>query len=173
MERSRGRAGPGGPQDRRPGGHRSLRGRAARGKDRHQRADPPARHAGRGLHGDCDEAEMTACLAILKDSFREALASRVLWIVLILTTLVLLLAAPAGIKEEKSAKFRRNSVRNWPALVAKIDEQRQGEAPSPGRQVWERFSPELQQSLEEALQETPGDVGGLVVSELIDELNLV
>ena len=38
---------------------------------------------------------MRPYLAILKDSFREALASRILWVVIILTTVVLLLAAPA------------------------------------------------------------------------------
>ena len=45
-------------------------------------------------------------LAILKDSFREALASRVLWIVLILATVALVVAAPLGLKEEKTARLR-------------------------------------------------------------------
>ncbi|MSR57274.1 MAG: ABC transporter permease [Planctomycetaceae bacterium] len=42
---------------------------------------------------------MRAYFAVLKDSFREALASRVLWILLIVTTVVLLLAAPMGLRE--------------------------------------------------------------------------
>ena len=58
---------------------------------------------------------MRPYLAVLKDSFREALASRVLWIVIILTTLALVVVAPLGIKEETAARLRRNSVRNWPA----------------------------------------------------------
>lgn len=42
---------------------------------------------------------MRAYFAILKDSFREALASRVLWILLIVTTAVLVLAGPMGLRE--------------------------------------------------------------------------
>ena len=47
---------------------------------------------------------MRPYLAVLKDSFREALSSRVLWILIILTTLLLLLAAPVGIREQKVAQ---------------------------------------------------------------------
>jgi len=43
---------------------------------------------------------MRPYLAILKDSFREALASRVLWILILVTTIVLALLAPVGIKEQ-------------------------------------------------------------------------
>ena len=39
---------------------------------------------------------MRPYLAIIKDSFREACATRVLWIVLILILLALLLIAPFG-----------------------------------------------------------------------------
>ncbi len=114
---------------------------------------------------------MRPYLAVLKDSFREALASRVLWIVLFLITGVLLLSAPAGISEEKTARLRRNSVRNWPALVARIDKQRQAEGPSPGKQIWERFSPELQKALSRSLAESPDELSGDVVFELVEELN--
>lgn len=44
---------------------------------------------------------MRAYLAVLKDSFREALASRVLWILIVVTTLVLAILAPLGIREQK------------------------------------------------------------------------
>ena len=93
---------------------------------------------------------MRPYLAVLKDSFREALASRVLWIVIILTTLALVVVAPLGIKEETAARLRRNSVRNWPALVAKIDDERQSGDPSPGRQIWNRWSDQLKGQLAEA-----------------------
>ena len=42
---------------------------------------------------------MRAYLAVIKDSFREALASRVLWILLVLITLLLLSLAPLGVKD--------------------------------------------------------------------------
>jgi hypothetical protein len=114
---------------------------------------------------------MRPYLAVLKDSFREALASRVLWIVLVLTTIVLLVAAPLGLKEEKTARLRRNTVRNWPALVAKIDEQRQGGDPSPGTQIWNRWSDKLKGQLAEAEQQSPGELSGETVELLVDELN--
>src|SRR5262249_53822453 len=43
---------------------------------------------------------MRPYLAVLKDSFREALASRVLWILIFVTTVVLALLAPLGFKEQ-------------------------------------------------------------------------
>jgi hypothetical protein len=83
---------------------------------------------------------MRPYLAVLKDSFREALASRVLWIVMLLTTVVLLLAAPLGLTEEKSSRLARSSVRNWPALVAKIDQELRADGASPGSQIAMRLS---------------------------------
>src|SRR5262245_50698556 len=114
---------------------------------------------------------MRPYLSVLKDSFREALASRVLWIVIFLLTAALLIAAPAGISEEKTAKFRRNSVRNWPALVAKIDKQRQTDGPSPGRQVWDRMNKELQEAVTRSLAASSDELSGDVVFELIEQLN--
>jgi hypothetical protein len=116
---------------------------------------------------------MRPYLAVLKDSLREALASRVLWIAVILTTLVLLLAAPLGIKEEKSARLQRNSVRNWSALVVKIDEQRRATEPAPGRQIWDRLSPPLQGALAKSLEETPGAISSELIPDLVAELNFM
>ena len=55
---------------------------------------------------------MKAYLAVLKDSFREALASRVLWILLALTTLVLAAVAPIGLSEKPATQLRQNSILN-------------------------------------------------------------
>src|SRR5262249_9219183 len=88
-----------------------------------------------------------------------------------LITAALLIFAPAGISEEKSARLRRNSVRNWPALVARIDRQRQTDGPSPGRQIWARLSSELQNAITQSLAETPDDLPGDVVFELSEDLN--
>jgi hypothetical protein len=114
---------------------------------------------------------MRPYLAVLKDSFREALASRVLWIVIFLITAALLISAPAGISEEKAARLRRNSVRNWPALAFKIDKQQQADGPSPGKQIWARFSAELQGAITQSLAESPEELPGDVVFELVEELN--
>src|SRR5215468_8767852 len=66
---------------------------------------------------------MRAYLAVLKDSFREALASRVLWILLALTTLVLAALAPIGISEKPATQLRQSSILNMSALVSKIETQ--------------------------------------------------
>ena len=50
---------------------------------------------------------MKACLAILKDSFREAMASRVLLIAMIVIVVVLLLLSPFGLRYEKATELRR------------------------------------------------------------------
>ena len=112
---------------------------------------------------------MRKYLAVLKDSFREALASRVLWILMIVITLLLILAAPAGFKETKSTNLKRGSVRNWPALAAKIQEQ--AERPSPGRQIWQRLSDPLKRALTTSIEQSPGELSGELVEQLVDELN--
>lgn len=118
---------------------------------------------------------MRPYLAVLKDSFREAFASRILWFVIIATTVVLVLAAPAGLKEEKTSRLSRTSVRNWATLVAKIDKERRTDGPSPGRQIWNRLSAELKGLIEASQRESAGEVAGEVppplMMGLVEELN--
>jgi len=52
-------------------------------------------------------------LAIIKDSFREALSSRVLWLVLVLITMLLLAVAPLGYHEELTWRLSDSDVREW------------------------------------------------------------
>src|SRR5689334_9820770 len=101
---------------------------------------------------------MRPYLAVLKDSFREALASRVLWILILLITVVLLLVAPLGVTEEKSSRLGRSSVRNWPALVEKIDQELRTAGPSPGSQIASRLSTPLKTELDEALKTSPPEI---------------
>ena len=49
---------------------------------------------------------MRACLAILKDAFREAAASRILWLALGAIALVLAALAPMGLKSVPSTRLR-------------------------------------------------------------------
>jgi hypothetical protein len=114
---------------------------------------------------------MRPYLAVLKDSFREALASRVLWILILLITLVLLLVAPLGVTEEKSSKLGRSSVRNWSALVEKIDQELRTDGSSPGSQIASRLSTPLKTELDEALKSSPPEIPVDVLETLIDELN--
>lgn len=116
---------------------------------------------------------MRPYLAVLKDSFREALASRVLWILIIVTTLLLVLSAPAGFKEIKATELKRNSVREWPTLAARIEEQDQAGGSSPGKQIWQRLSSPLKQSLLDAATQSPGELSGDLVNQFVDDLNRV
>ncbi len=116
---------------------------------------------------------MRPYLAVLKDSFREALASRVLWILLVGITVVLVLAAPLGFKEVKATRLRRVSVRDWPVLMAKIDEQAKREGPSPARLVRERLNPDLLKKLTEVAEQSPGEYTSEIVDQLVADMNRV
>ena len=56
---------------------------------------------------------MTKYFAVVKDSFREALASRVLWLVLVLISLLLLILAPLGYGEVLTWRMGEGDVRGW------------------------------------------------------------
>ena len=114
---------------------------------------------------------MRAYLAVLKDSFREALASRVLWILLALTTLVLAAVAPIGLSEKPATQLRRNSILNMSALVSKIETQGRADDPSPGKQIWSRWGDDLKTRLANREGVEAGNVPVDLVSDLLDALN--
>ena len=114
---------------------------------------------------------MKAYLAVLKDSFREALASRVLWILLALTTLVLVAVAPIGLSEKPATQLRRNSILNMSALVSKIETQGRADDPSPGKQIWNRWDDGLKTRLANREGVEAGNIPVDLVSDLLDALN--
>ncbi|MDG2127272.1 MAG: ABC transporter permease subunit [Fuerstiella sp.] len=63
---------------------------------------------------------MNAYLAILKDSFREAVASRVLLIALAGIVSILLLLAPFGLSTDKATELRRSEVRQPERLLTRL-----------------------------------------------------
>ena len=81
--------------------------------------------------------------AVIRDSFREAWASRVLWILLALITVVLLAILPFGWTRQLTVDLRRDDVRD---------------------------SSRLAQRLQSALSETPPSTASYVASRLPDEL---
>ena len=78
---------------------------------------------------------MRPYLAILKDSFREAIASRVLLVLLIVTTLVLLAIVPISLTDKHRSQFQMGDFPNPPALAAAISRQARAEGSSPGKQI--------------------------------------
>ena len=70
---------------------------------------------------------MRAYWAVIQDSFREALASRVLWVLLVLITLLLALLAPVGYRQQVTRGLSEGSVRNLPQFIEHVrDQARQG-----------------------------------------------
>src|SRR5262249_39225311 len=104
---------------------------------------------------------MRAYLAILKDSFREALASRAVWSLLGLTTLLLAAAAPIGLSEKPTTLLRPNTLINPSGLVSKIETQARADTPSPGKQIWGKWSDEFRKRLSNREGEQAGTPGKL------------
>ena len=79
---------------------------------------------------------MTPYLAILKDSFREAFASRVLWILLVVVTLLLAILAGFGMEEHAGASFTSEDLLDPAALYKKVLSDADASYPNPGRKIW-------------------------------------
>jgi ABC-type transport system involved in multi-copper enzyme maturation permease subunit len=79
---------------------------------------------------------VTPYLAILKDSFREAFASRVLWILLAVITLLLAILAGFGLEEHAGASFASEDLLDAAALYKKLRSDADASYPNPGRQIW-------------------------------------
>ena len=74
--------------------------------------------------------------AIIKDSFREAMASRVLWVLLVIITVTLAGFAPMTYREEATTGIRERDVEAWPLLIEKLQEASKSSEASPARRVW-------------------------------------
>jgi hypothetical protein len=117
---------------------------------------------------------MRPYLAILKDSFREALSSRVLWILLILSTLVLAAVAPFGITERTGIVFTPGDFTDAKGLLDKIRQQEAGPQPSPGKQIWALLGDDFKAQLApEGEQSQRGRWQGAIYFRLPGELNEV
>ena len=115
---------------------------------------------------------MRPYLAVIKDSFREALASRVLWILLVLITLLLLGLAPLGLKEQRATFIRVGAVFDWPALIGKLKARAAGSENSPGKRIWGLLKEDLKSRLD-ALPTNPTyeQVTPELTTSVVEELN--
>lgn len=91
---------------------------------------------------------MRPYLAVIRDSFHEALVSRVLWILLALSTLLLVLLLPLGILEQAGSVLQHDDFLNPPRLMEQIVTQGQAAAPSPGHRIWELLEPATRDALQ-------------------------
>jgi ABC-type transport system involved in multi-copper enzyme maturation permease subunit len=91
---------------------------------------------------------MRPYLAIIKDSFREALASRILYIMLGLITVLLLLVAPLTYRQELTVGLHDDDA-NWPELIEQLKLAEKQTKPSPTRRIWTQLTPEQQKTISE------------------------
>lgn len=82
---------------------------------------------------------MRPYLTIVRDSFHEALASRVLWMILIVITVVLLFIAPLGPKGLSGPELAATEVFDPPALAKAILKDNEDAAPSVGKRILEQL----------------------------------
>ncbi len=90
---------------------------------------------------------MRPYLAIIKDSFREAFASRVLWIILILIVLFLGLMAPIGFSEKLTTGISTTEVKNWSRFINQLERQNRSSRPSPGKHILSMVDPDLRDQI--------------------------
>jgi hypothetical protein len=91
---------------------------------------------------------MRPYLAVIYDSFREALATRVLWIVLILITLFLAAFTPLGIEKTVAITLQWNDLRDPAKLVNHMIEQ-QDKPETPAGYLWTKLPETFQTELSE------------------------
>ena len=95
-----------------------------------------------------DLKRMRPYLAVIKDSFREAIHSRVLWILLIVITLFLLLIAPAGYRVTLTTTFNWSDVQDARQLVLRLTEAAGKVAASREKRIWESIDQPAREELE-------------------------
>ncbi len=96
---------------------------------------------------------MRPYLAIIKDSFQEALASRVLWILLILITLGLAALAPLGFRSEQMTEFRQGDFLDARAVAREMLRQYDAGLPSPGLRICGSLNESTRQLMSEFTSE--------------------
>lgn len=84
---------------------------------------------------------MRCCLAILKDSFREALASRVLLVTLAGIVAVLVVLSPFGLETSVSTELRHSELTRPERLLKRLTEG-VGEQGTPAAHIWSLLSDE-------------------------------
>jgi len=88
---------------------------------------------------------MLPYLAIVKDSFREALASRVLWIVLLLISVFLLAVVPLSFEQHLTTTLRDDDTERWHEVATLLKEER--DLSPPLERIWTAMRDEDRQAV--------------------------
>lgn len=94
---------------------------------------------------------MRPYFAILVDAFREALASRVLWVLLLISAIVLVGLAGFTLDEQASSTIYAAELLNPREFAESLQRAGERTAASPGKRVWELFPEETRAKLRELL----------------------
>ena len=117
---------------------------------------------------------MRPYLAIIIDSFREAFASRMLWILFILTTLLLAAIAPLSMVEQRATEFQRSEIQDWPAFLASLVQEGTADEVTPGKRTWELLDPEIQGKIKAAVEdEEQPEMQLALVLDVLESLNQI
>lgn len=101
---------------------------------------------------------MRQYIAVLKDSLREAMASRVLWFALATIALVLLLLAPFALRTETATRLRPRELVDAERFVGRLTENAD-KPETPGGHVWSLLTTD-QQTFLKSLVDPEGDSRG-------------
>lgn len=113
---------------------------------------------------------MRPYLTVIYDSFHEALASRVLYFLLLTLTLVLLALAPFSYEVKRMVGFNRMSIYDVPDLVVKFKEQSTAAGENPGKRVLEFGGAELTEIVN---RDEDAPFGGREMDTVVEGLNEV
>ena len=90
---------------------------------------------------------MRPYLTVIHDSFREAIASRVLWILFILVTAFLFAIALIDDREHITTQLRTEDVSDWNFLLAELTESTKKNTETPARRIWKHFNADQQRRI--------------------------
>lgn len=114
---------------------------------------------------------MRAYLAVIKDSFREAFASRVLWILLLFITLFLVALSPLATKVQLASTLRPSDIHSGTEFPQTLQRQSQSTPAAPGKHLWPLLSESLREQISQLENDDIQENSDLVLFELVRELN--
>lgn len=117
-------------------------------------------------------------LAVIVDSFREALASRVLWVLMAVILLVLGVLAPFGYRTVASIVVVEREVADWPKFIIAVRDQARSAKAAPGKHIASLMDEKTQKMLVEYDLPKEGDFDGAMqfirgIRQFRDELSRV
>lgn len=89
-------------------------------------------------------------IAVVKDSFREALSSRILWVLVLLITVLLAALAPLGFDEKFATTIHREEILDAPGILRKLEAEGRADKSTPAHRIWSLLPGDLRQDVAEA-----------------------